>query len=74
MNFIKKIFGNKESDSEKLKQNMVPEYTDLQANLKVMTELNIFTEAVLAAEEIYTNKVTKYIMYKILQLNYLSYN
>ncbi len=56
MSILKKLFGNKESDSEIPKQNTVPEYIEQQTNLKVMTDLNIITEAVLAAEEIYTNK------------------
>lgn len=56
MNFIKKLFGTKESDSQMPKHSTLPEYIDQNASLKVMTELNIITEAVLASEEIYTNK------------------
>ena len=54
MSFFKNLFDKKESDSDKLKQDNLPEYAN--SNLKVMKEIDIITEAVLAAENIYTNK------------------
>lgn len=54
MSFFKNLFGKKESESHKAKQDAIPEYAN--SIQKVMTDLNIITEAVLAAEEIYTNK------------------
>lgn len=56
MNILKNLFGKKESESQLPEQNTVPEYIAKNADSKIMTDLNIITEAVLAAEEIYTNK------------------
>jgi hypothetical protein len=54
MSFFKNLFDKKESDSDTLKQDNRPEYAI--STLKVMKEIDIITEAVLAAEDIYTNK------------------
>ena len=54
MSFLKNLFGKKESDSDKPKQDSLPEY--FNSAQKVMTELDIITEAFMAAEEIYTKR------------------
>lgn len=54
MSFLKNLFGKKESDFDKPKHNNLSEYVN--STLKVMTELDIITEAVLAAEEIYSKR------------------
>ncbi|MBK8367261.1 MAG: hypothetical protein IPL10_07535 [Bacteroidetes bacterium] len=54
MSFLKNLFGKKESDSHKPTQDNLPEYVN--GNQKVMAEIDIITEAVMAAEEIYTKR------------------
>lgn len=54
MSFFKNLFGKKESDSNKQKQDAIPEY--INSAQKAMTDLDIITQAVMAAEEIYTKR------------------
>lgn len=54
MSFLKNLFGKNESESHKAKQDAIPEYAN--SKQKVMSELDIITEAVMAAEDIYTKR------------------
>lgn len=72
MSFFKNLFDKKESDSDTLKQDNRPEYAI--STLKVMKEIDIITEAVLAAEDIYTNKGYEVYHVQELATEYLSCN